>query len=80
MAKLLLSPRLVDFLDHSSLAAIACTERMAAELARPLLRPLKPRWFLAFHGYGADRENTRRDKFGFDDDEVGLCRLNQVDP
>ena len=62
----------MDFLDHSSLAAIACTERMAAELARPLLKPLKPlkpRWFLAVHGYGADRENTRPDKFGFDDDE-----------
>ena len=51
MAKLLL--HLQDYLsgdDYRTLAALACTEKAAATLARPLLKPLKPRWFLTFCG------------------------------
>jgi hypothetical protein len=60
MAKLLylLQDYLLD--DHATLAALACTEKAAAAAARPLLRPLKPRWFLSFYGRGvADHRTTQ---------------------
>ena len=59
MAKLLL--HLQDHLssDYRTLAALACTEKAAATLARPLLTPLKPRWFLSFYG----RDNSDYDDY-----------------
>ena len=46
----LLQDHMVASGDFRTLAALACTERAAAFLAKPLLHPLRPRWFLSFYG------------------------------
>lgn len=79
MAKLVL--HLQDYLsnDHRTLAALACTEKAAAVLARPLLTPLKPRWFLSFYGRDFASEDAMLERVRQNPNERGAleCALKR---